>query len=429
MVPGRHFEHRRIPMNLRSIFLLAAATLFTACTPPAANTTNAPSNANSANTNSNTSKASDTKKSSTDLKQLAQRIVTQSAGVKEGDIVLVDGGARDMELLENIVVEVEKAGGQAMLTTESDALGKRSYDEVPDKYDSQAPKLGLALAKIANVSIAVDSQEAEAPLADVSPVRLAARAKAASPVNAEFIKNKVRQVAVGNDLYPTEWRAKRYDMPFDAFTKAFWDGVNVDYTDLQARGEQARKALAGKEIEITNPNGTSIKFNLQTRPAYISDGVISAEDIAAGNLSVFLPAGEAAVLAAPNSGTGKFVVDKDYFQGKEVHNLVLNFENGKLTSMTGEGDGFAGLKAAYDAGGDGKDLLSYVDFGINPNYVLPAGSKYGSWVSSGMVSLGSGNNTWAGGTNNSTGGAGGHLAGCTVTIDGKTVVDKGELKL
>ena len=108
---------------------------------------------------------------------------------------------------------------------------------------------------------------------------------------------------------------------------------------------------------------------------------------------------------------------------------VLNFENGKLTSMTGEGDGFPALKAAYDAANEGKDILSYVDFGINPNYTLPGTTKYGNWVSSGMVSLGSGNNTWAGGTNNSAGGAGGHLAGCTVTIDGKTIMDKGELKL
>jgi hypothetical protein len=166
-----------------------------------------------------------------------------------------------------------------------------------------------------------------------------------------------------------------------------------------------------------------------SRPAYISDGVISAEDVAAGNLSVFLPAGEAAVLVAPNSGTGKFVIDQDYFEGKEAHNIVLTFENGKLTSMTGEGDGFAGIKAAYDAAGEGKDLLGYVDFGINPNYSVSGGSKYGTWVSSGMVSLGAGNNTFAGGTNNSTGGAGGHLAGCTVTLDGKTVVDNGALKL
>jgi hypothetical protein len=46
-----------------------------------------------------------------------------------------------------------------------------------------------------------------------------------------------------------------------------------------------------------------------------------------------------------------------------------------------------------------------------------------------MVSLGTGNNLWAGGTNDSTGAVGGHLAGCTVKVDGKTIVENGTLKL
>jgi leucyl aminopeptidase (aminopeptidase T) len=242
-------------------------------------------------------------------------------------------------------------------------------------------------------------------------------------------KNKVRSVAIGNDLYPTEWRAKRYEMPLDNFAKLFWDSVNTDYTALQATGEKARAALAGKEVEITHPNGTSLKVNIESKPAYISDGIISEDDIAKGNTSVFLPAGEAAVITSAGSGTGKFVIEKDYFQGKEMHNVVLNFENGKLTSMTGEGDGFAAMKASFDAMGEGKDLLSYVDIGINSSYALAPSSKLGNWVSAGMVSIGTGNNTWAGGSNNSTGAVGGHLAGCTVKVDGKVVVDNGSLKL
>jgi leucyl aminopeptidase (aminopeptidase T) len=365
----------------------------------------------------------------TDLKALAAKIVNQSAGVKEGEIVLISGAVRDMDLLENIVTEVQKVGGDPLLSLSSEKVAKRSYTDVPEKYDSQEPKLGMALAKTVNVTINVDGGETENLLADIPPARLAARAKAGSPVAAEFMKNKVRAVNIGNDLYPTEWRAKRFDMPLDAFAKLFWEGVNIDYTSLQATGEKARAAMAGKEIEITHPNGTSLKANLESKPAYISDGIISADDIANGNTQVFLPAGEAAVITAPGSGTGKFVIEKDYFQGKEMHNVVLNFENGKLTSMTGEGDGFAAMKASYDAFGDGKDQLSYVDIGINPNYTLAPTSKYGNWVSAGMVSLGTGNNMWAGGTNNSTGAAGGHLAGCTVKIDGKVIVENGALKL
>ena len=415
-------------MKIKLLAFFAACVALTACQAPAPQSNNS-AGANSAVT-TNTAKTDATKTTAPgDMKALAAKIVNQSAGVKEGEIVLISGSARDMDLLENIVTEVQKVGGEPLLSLNSEKMGKRSYTDVPEKYDSQEPKLGMALAKVANVSITVDSTETEALFADIPPARMAARAKANSPVGAEFIKNKVRAVNIGNDLYPTEWRARRFDMPLDGFAKLFWDGVNIDYTGLQATGEKARAAMTGKEIEITHPNGTSLKASLDSKPAYISDGIISADDVAKGNTEAFLPAGEAAVITAAGSGTGKFVIEKDYFQGKEMHNVVLTFENGKLTSMTGEGDGFAAMKANYDAFGEGKDLLSYVDIGINPSYTLSPSSKLGNWVSAGMVSVGTGNNMWAGGTNNSTGAVGGHLAGCTVKIDGKTIVENGVLKL
>ena len=409
--------------KLIALFLTGAA--LAACQAPGPQS----NNSSTATTGTNSAKPDAPKASATDTKALAAKIVNQSAAVKEGEVVLVSGSARDLELLENIVTEVLKVGGQPLLTLNSEKVAKNSYTEVPEKYDSQEPKVGMALARMVNVAINVDSTQTENLLADVPPTRLAARAKADSPVGEEFRKNKVRNVNVGNDLYPTEWRAKRFDMPVDGFAKLFWDGLNIDYTSLQATGEKARTALTGKEMEITHPNGTNLKVSLDSRPAYISDGIISADDVAKGNVDVFLPAGEAAVITAAGSGTGKFVIEKDYFQGKEMHNVVLNFENGKLTSMTGEGDGFAAMKANYDAFGEGKDLLSYVDIGINPNYTLAPTSKLGNWISAGMVSVGTGNNMWAGGTNNSPGNVGGHLAGCTVKVDGRTIVENGVLKL
>ena len=51
----------------------------------------------------------------TDLEQLAQRLVTQSAAVKEGEIVLIYGRRQDAELLENIAVNVRKLGAFPMV--------------------------------------------------------------------------------------------------------------------------------------------------------------------------------------------------------------------------------------------------------------------------------------------------------------------------
>ena len=91
--------------------------------------------------------------------------------------------------------------------------------------------------------------------------------------------------------------------------------------------------------------------------------------------------------------------------------------------------GFAAMKADFDARERAKDMLSYIDLGINPNYKLAPNSKIGNWVSAGMVSVGTGNNQWAGGTNNATGAVGGHLAGATVKVDGKVIVENGVLKI
>ena len=302
---------------------------------------------------------------------------------------------------------------------------------MPEKYDTQPDTLGMKLADIVNVNISVDSNETEGLLADVPPARLAARGKTGEPVAAQFRKNNVRSVNVGNDLYPTDWRAKRFEMTTEDLSKTFWEGVNVDYTSLQAKAEQVKAALAGNEVHITNPNGTDLKLKVQGRPVYVSDGVISAEDMQKGApyVTVFLPAGEVAITPVAGTAEGKVVVTRDFFNGKEIQNLTITFAGGKVTSMTGTGPGFEGFKADYDARGEGKELFGFVDLGINPNVKLSPTSKLGNWVPAGSVTVGTGNNTWAGGDNSISAGWVGFLPGSTVTVDGKMLVENGVLKV
>lgn len=414
-----------------AIVVCSMMLVMLACQAPQQTTTNTAQNNQNTATTTATTPATAQKKAPTDLEQLAQRLVTQSAGVKENDIVLITGGVRDMELLENIATNVRKQGAFALVTIESDRMTKRSYTDVPEKYDTQAPALGMKLADFANVTISVDSNETEGLLADIPPARLAARGKAGEPVAEKFRKNNVRSVEVGNGLYPTDWRSKRFEMPVDDLSKTFWEGVNVDYTSLQTKAEQVKSAIAGNEVHLTNPNGTDIKMRIQGRPVYVSDGVISAEDAQKGGayVSVYLPAGEVAVTPVPGTAEGKVVVDRDFYDGKEVQNLTLTFVGGKITSMTGTGPGFERFKADYDSRGAGKEIFGFIDFGINPNVKLAPASKLGNWVPAGTVTVGAGNNTWAGGDNNVSYGWIGFLPGSTVKIDGKVIVENGVLKV
>lgn len=368
----------------------------------------------------------------TDLEQLSNRLVTDVAGIKEGEIVFINGAVRDLELLENLNTDARKVGAFPIVTIGSDRMFKKYYEEVPEKYDSQTPDLDLKLATLPDVAITIDTNDADNLTEGIAPARLAAVGKANAPVGDLYLKRNVRRIEIGNNLYPTAYRAKRFGMSQDDLTKTFWEAVNADYSAIQATGEKVRTELStGKEVHITNTNGTDLKVKIEGRQFFVSDGIISADDVKKGGpaVAVYIPAGEVFCSAVPGTAEGKVVESQTFFRGKEVNNLTLTFVAGKLTEMTGSGPGFADLKASYDANGEGKELFGFVDFGINPNLKIWPMSKVGNWVQSGMVTVGIGNNTWAGGDNKVSYGMTNYLPGSTVTVDGKTVVENGVLKL
>ena len=89
-----------------------------------------------------------------DKETLAQRIVTQSAAVKEGDLVFINGSVRDLEILENIAVNVRKLGADPLVAIDSDRMTRRMYIDVPAKYtdDPKPGGRGLIWSRMASMS-------------------------------------------------------------------------------------------------------------------------------------------------------------------------------------------------------------------------------------------------------------------------------------
>jgi leucyl aminopeptidase (aminopeptidase T) len=365
-----------------------------------------------------------------DSRELAHRLVAQSARVRAGDLVLVAGGVRDLELLEDVAVEVASVGGHPQIEIGSDRLTRMLYDDVPTKFDTIAPAYSMKVAGFLTAFIAVEYNENPSVLEGVPPARLAARAKAYAPVGALMRKRGVRSVFLGNDLYPTAARAQQFGVSQDQLAEVFWNGVNVDYAALQATGERVRRVLAaGRRVHITNPNGTDLTVGVATRPVFVSDGVISPADVRRGGAAttVWLPAGEVYVTPVPGTAQGTVVADRYFFEGKTIEELRLEFKAGRLVSMTARA-GLERLKALYDAAGRGRDLLGAIDIGINPNVRLIPDSRMVGWMPAGMVTVAVGNNTWAGGTNDVGFGITPFLPGSTVTVDGRPLVQNGTLE-
>ncbi len=364
-----------------------------------------------------------------DMQGVARNLV-QAGMVKAGDKVLINGSVRDAALLEDIAVEVMKVGGDPLITLSSDRLFRRSYDEVPARFDNVTSPVGLLVVNNFDVQINLDVGENEGVLAGVPMARRVARGKAGQPITDAFFKRNVRSVNLGNGLYPTATLSRRIGVRQSDLAKAFWRASAVSPTSLRTKGNALRQTFGnGKLVAVTAPNGTNISFRVDSDRSLISDGALTDEKVRKGSAaaSTWLPAGELMLPAADGSANGKIVFDRVLWDGRVVRGLTLVFNNGTLTSMTAAND-ISGLKAAYDAATGAKNRFGYMDIGLNPETRLPLGSGRTIWTAPGSVVLGFGDNRGFGGTNTSDFGFGAQVGGATITVDGNPVVASGRLR-
>lgn len=363
-----------------------------------------------------------------DFAALADKLVGKTANVKEGEIIQIITTPNDMVFAEELAVAVRKRGAFPLITIESESLIKKLNAAMPEKYDTQAPKLGLGLAKLVNARIVLAGTIDPSVESSVPAPRRAARAKAGAPVADLTMKKKVRLIELGNGMAPSAWRAKDLGLNPNDLAKIYWDGLSADYTAIEEKGKALKAAIAkGTELRITMPNGTDLKMKIKGRKVFSSDGILSDADIKAGgaNVMVWLPAGEVYVTPVPGSVEGKLVDDRMTFEGKEVTGITAEIKKGKITSITAK-SGWDAVQARYDAAGPGKTEISVFDLGINPS--VKATGKLETFVGAGTVTIHAGNNTWAGGTNKEPFGLSFHLNGASVSLDGKPLVETGTLK-
>jgi aminopeptidase len=124
--------------------------------------------------------------------------------------------------------------------------------------------------------------------------------------------------------------------------------------------------------------------------ARISDGRISADDMDANNRSVWLPAGELFLIPEPGSVQGTLTSTLQYFEGQEIRNLRMTFENGRMTDMTADA-GLDRLQALFRESNDAAAQFAALDFGLNRSIPASNDDRLLTWMAAGMVTVGIGN--------------------------------------
>ncbi|MDB4917713.1 MAG: hypothetical protein JWM95_5357 [Gemmatimonadetes bacterium] len=361
----------------------------------------------------------------------AARMLVAGALVKSGDRVRITGSPRDYGMLEEIAIDVMKAGGQPIITITTDRLTRRSYMDVKESFDSQAPTFETSLANTEDVVISVDATDSDNVLREIAPARIAARASAYQQVNQAFNTRHVRYINLGNGAYPTAEFSQRVRVPREQLASMFVKAASIPADTLRARGEALRAALAsGKTVTLTSANGTNLTFSVIPSMVAVSDGTLKPDRIHLGgaNASTNLPAGELRAPVAKLSAQGKLIIDKLVVQGVDVADLTLTFDKGRMTDLTST-FGLKEAKAAYAAAHGARDELAWIDIGLNPAVNLPVANGKVIYMQSGNVAVALGDNQSLGGSTSSDLTAFvGAISAPTITIDGKIYVDKGVLK-
>jgi leucyl aminopeptidase (aminopeptidase T) len=131
--------------------------------------------------------------------------------------------------------------------------------------------------------------------------------------------------------------------------------VNIDFADLDSRGQRLMEALQDAEdVVVENGEGTHIAFSVKGRKWKNDNGDISEKGMH-GNL----PAGEIFTAPVEESFTGRIVIS--LIDDKLGHG-VLEFEEGRLVAHEGDGIG-----AIVDNIGDDETGRIIGEFGIGTN--------------------------------------------------------------
>jgi aminopeptidase len=365
-----------------------------------------------------------------DLEAIAASIVNQSAAVREGEQVAIMGGIRDFELLENIATQVSRAGGDPLVIVNSERIVRRYYDEVDAKYDTMPGQWSKAMSELADVVILVDLNETPDLLAHVPAERRAARTRAEAVGQEIFLARGVRQVEVGNDMYPTHARASRFGLSRDELAAFFWGALQASPDAIRENSEKLKGLLAGaRELHVTDPHGTDLRVRLLPGVTpFANDGAISPEEVRGGEQFAYLPAGEVYTRVSAEGTSGVIVSDRQPYQGKFIEDFTLRIENGQIAEMTAK-SGLEPFRALIDAHSADLQRVSVVDFGVNPGLKATASEQLRTWVPEGMFTIAFGNDTWAGGTNTVPLVFPVSIPDATVRIDDRVVIENGVLKL
>ena len=232
-------------------------------------------------------------------------------------------------------------------------------------------------------------------------------------------ERKVRWAYLG---WPIPSAAVGYGMDVKQFRRIFFNSIRQSFApELMTLIKYYGEALCGKEnVRIVAEDGTDLSFMIKDRPVLLDDSIISAEDVARGDVGMNIPCGEVFVAPLETSANGTILFENVALEGfGKANNLRLKFEDGRVVDVAAE-SGADRFRKFLEANTGDKDRIAELGIGCNPGAEYTGGSIIVDEKIYGTVHIAIGNNT---GSYHGVNKASSHLDMIKNMKQGKVLVD------
>jgi aminopeptidase len=372
--------------------------------------------------------------SEAELREIAESLVVRSMRIGrradasfEGVRVIYNRSDSTCEQFALMVEEACWRQGAAVLKEGMTYARERlRYTSMPIEALSQLNHLPEAVARHVDAHIFIGENDEPNWAATISD-RLLASAPVRQQLRDIMDERRVRWVYFG---WPLPAAARAYHIEPDRFRQIFFNGIRASFTDRTLQlCRHYGEALGGKAtVEIRADDGTEWRADIRGRPVLVDDGIISAEDIARGDVGNNIPAGEAFVAPLETSAEGRILFPHVSTQSfGDVRNLQLEFREGRIVRFAAD-EGQEHFQRFLDANTGDKDRIAELGIGCNAGAEYTGGSIIIDEKIFGTIHVAIGNNT---GAYHGVNRASSHLdmikdmAHGELSVDGKRVMARG----
>ena len=255
-------------------------------------------------------------------RKLAQLIVKHSVFVKPNEKVIISGGSEAIPLMTELYKAVILAKAHPIIKVGLPNIADFFYKHANKNQIERFPDEWMQTIKSADKYIGIHSESNTRELTNINPKKISERQKIVHSISTYICneKEKIRRVTT---IYPTQAFAQEAEMSLTEYENFVYEACLLDWKKLGKRLDKISATFEkAKNVHLIG-DGVDLKMSIAGKNCVTDKGEEN------------MPGGEVFMAPVRDSLNGWIKFDYPAIEsGKEVTDIFLKFENGKVVEAT-----------------------------------------------------------------------------------------------